>query len=260
MNKLVKTDDTAQPAPLAPIDVHEVTATSPDEMAEAQQNLIAWFERKVVECESEASDTLATHDYAKKHKWRTEPLKRQADRASKRLMFYQKILAALKAGYVIVPNFPVTAFAIRTSHKKPFKLATLSDTQRHTQKADGAPIGEGEYQNPFPVVAQKTILPATASQEERVRYWATAWKDLEFPIVMANIRIIEATTTAMALKVFDDFAILPGYAPSEGTRPPAGDPIIVARIYNTSIQIPYYHADRKHITFMIAWHLNLATI
>ncbi len=70
------------------------------------------------------------------------------------------------------------------------------------------------------------------------------WKELEFPLQMAKLNIMEATNRAMALKCFDDFGIMPGKKKE--------DPIIVARLRDPR-STKYWE---KWITFMVAWHLN----
>jgi hypothetical protein len=176
----------------------------------------------------------------------------------KRLDFYERMLTALEHGYQIVPSFPITAFAIRTDRKKPLHMWTTSYSKSHEQDSWPLAAGKGEYKNPFPVVLQDTQEPATATKSEVCAYWASAWKDLEFPLSMSKPRIMQAVDRAMALKIFDDIGILPGYAPSEGTRPPKGDPLIIARLKDprprSSWQKPRY------LSFIIAWHLDTSDL
>lgn len=252
---------------IGPVADVSVTATRPDEMAQAQTALIHWAEAKVAEMAAEHDEAKATLETAVKCKWRTEPLRRLHAKAEKRLTFYEKILAALRAGYTIVPNFPVTAFAIRTDRTRPLRMLTTSHYTKHTQQPAGLPVGEGEYQNPFPHVDQTTVREYSPphdgkpAQQEICEYYAYAWRDLEFPVTMAKPEIIEATTRAMAIKVFDDLGVLPGLAPGEGTKPPKGDPMIVARIWDESQMLPgYSRQSRRHVTFMVAWRINTRDI
>jgi hypothetical protein len=111
------------------------------------------------------------------------------------------------------------------------------------QKPEGLSVGEGEYQNPFPQIMQQQVTPATENKQAVVGYWADYWKDMEFPVQMAKLKIMEATTNAMALKIFDDFGIMP--------QERRGDPMILASIYG-----PKVGYSRKTVTFLIGWHLN----
>jgi len=65
---------------------------------------------------------------------------------------------------------------------------------------------------------------------------------------MAKPRIMEATSRAMALKIFDDFGILPAQR--------KGDPMIIARIIDPRSRS---YSD-KHVSFLITWHLDTRTL
>lgn len=234
-----------------------VTALMPGDMANCHQALLEWCERKIAELTSDANELRGAMKHALEKKWKSATFKRHAELAEKRIEFYDKIKAALAHGYIPVPNFPVTAFAIRTKKQRPLRLFTTNYGRTHTQAPETLPAGEGEYQNPFPVVHQATLAPAAATTNERCSYWAESWKDFEFPFSMAKPEIMEATSRAMELKIFDDIGILPQFAPSEGTRRPKGDPMIIARIQDP--RHPGYGPNR-FVTFMIAWHLDTRTL
>lgn len=232
------------------------TAENADEMAQCQNGMIVWAQAKVEQVRKEAFELKVAYDHAVKQKWSSGILKRHANLAAKRLDFYERLLTALEHGYQIVPSFPITAFAIRTDREKPLKMMTTYWNSKHTQEPAPLPSGEGEYKNPFPLVLQRTTEPATQTKSEVCSYWAEAWKELEFPFSMSKPRIMEATTRAMALKIFDDIGILPGYATSEGTRAPAGDPLIIARL-----KVPKLGAyNSRYISFIIAWHLDVSDL
>lgn len=242
----------------APVADIEVTAENADEMAQCQNAMIAWAKAKVQELTRQWHELKEAYEHAVKRKWKSDTLKRHAGIAEKRAEFFNRMLTALIHGYQIVPSFPVTAFAIRTTKDKPLKMWTTAWNKNHTQIPETLEAGEGEYKNPFPLVHQRTVAERTQTTAEIVNYWAEAWKDVEFPFSMSKIKIMEATTRAMALKIFDDFAILPGYAPGEGTRPPKGDPIIVARLKDPRPTGPYN--PPRYITFIVAWHLDTKTL
>lgn len=237
----------------------EVTATNADEMALCQNALIEWCKVKVAETKAHHHELNAAYLHAKKSKWKHDTLKRHTDIAFKRLSFYERILVALEHGYQIVPSFPITAFAIRTDRTRPLKLATFYWRQSHEQKPEGLPEGEGDYKNPFPTVYERIIERATATTAEKKEYYCSDhWKELEFPVSMAKPKIMEAATRAMALKIFDDLGVLPGYSPKDNTRPPKGDPMIIARIQDPASRHKW--ATPVYVSFIVAWHLNTATL
>lgn len=223
-----------------------VTALLPEEMMQCQSALIQWAERKIAELESDATELRSAVEHARAHKWKMSTLQGQLARTEKRVVFYGKLLIALQHGYVIVPNFPVQLFAIRTAKKGP-KYA-ISESKWNTdfkQSSQALPIGEGKYQNPFPLHDSTTWLEPTAANPKatRTQYYPTEWDELDFPVSMAKPQIMEAATRAMALGVFDQLGILPA-ARKE-------DPIIVAQIKD-----PRDKWGNKVVTFMIAWHLD----
>lgn len=221
----------------------QVTAENNDEMAQCQSAIITWTKAKLHEMEFQHAELEGAYKHAVKSKWKSDVLKRHVGIALKRVEFYSKMLVALEHGYQIVPNFPVTAFAIRTDKKKPLKMVTTSWNSTHEQETQALPEGEGIYTNPFPLVRQRVIQEATETQSSKREYWATDWNELEFPVSMAKPQIMEATTRAMALKIFDDFGILPG-APKQ-------DPMIIARI-----GLRKSKWDTIWLSFIVAWHLD----
>lgn len=231
----------------------EVSATTPLEMSQAQDSLIAWCGRKIEVMKHEAAELAENLAIAIKNKWKTDTLRRHAALAVKRVSFYEKIKAALEAGYCIVPNFPITLFAIRTDRDKPLKKVWYG-TYKHggdfQQDPNILPAGEGEYKDPMPFVKTDSEETKKASGEITTTYekWATNFDDeITFPIQMAKPAIMEATSHAMQLKVFDQLGILLPQAAK-------ADPLIVGEILDPR---PVGYGHRKRICFIIAWHLNV---
>lgn len=249
-NAIVKAPSTAMTVPQTELDT-ELSAQTPAEMLACQQNLILWCERKITSMEHEHKELQGAYEHAHAHKWKSDTLKRHAAIAAKRVTFYQKIKAALEAGYYIVPNFPVTLFAVRTKSKKPAPMAKVGLTYvpNLSQEAQVLPQGQGEYQNPVPVIRQS---PARTENNRTVHdYWATEWDEMEFPANMAKLHIMEATTKAMQEKIFDEMGMLP----ADHKRHP--DPILVGHIVDPR---PVGYGPRKHVTFMVAWHIDTSTL
>jgi hypothetical protein len=245
MNKETAVATIPQTTPVA-VDV-QLTATEPDEIASAQQALIAWTKQKIDSLQAERIELEDAYNHAVAQKWASGTLKRHATLATKRIEFYEKMKAALEHGYVIIPNFPVTVFAIRTKKNAPlrvFKSSSANWKNIHQQLSEQLPQGEGDYQNPRPVVTKECIKAATQTTLAEYVDYAEEWKDLEFPVQMSKVQIMEATTRAMALKIFDDFGIMPERKKE--------DPIIVARLLDPR-STTY---NRRFVTFMVAWHLN----
>lgn len=227
---------------MLPVQNIQLTATEPSEMINAQQKLITWCDLKISYLGKEATDLLEATDHAKKMKWKSSALEGQYNRCVRRVEYYKKIKAALLEGYYVVPNFPIQMFAIRTKAKN-VKGSSHSYWGNHNQDAQELTIGGGEYKNPAPIVqrlseernSDNKIIQASES-------FATEWDDFEFPITMAKPRIMEATSRAMALKIFDQIGIMP---PTRND-----DPVIIGQIFNKN------GYSKKTVSFMIAWHLD----
>jgi hypothetical protein len=96
-----------------------VIARNPAEMQVAQQKLCEWAAGQVAKSELELKEMEDSLAQAKKSKWRTTGFKTNLRYAKERHKYYTKVQAALEAGYVIVPNFDLDIFAIRTTKFRP---------------------------------------------------------------------------------------------------------------------------------------------
>lgn len=230
-----------------------VMAETPAEMQNANQSLIEWCKAKMKALNADHFELFAAYTHAVEHKWKSSTLKRHADLALKRVEFYNKIKKALELGYYIVPNFPVTVFAIRTDKKSPLKLMSTTSWSEREQKAPALQEGEGDYKNPLPEIYEQTSTvpdPQKPGENKKVtKYWAHDWLALDFPINMAKPRIMEASSRVMALKLFDDLGVLP--SPYH-----KADPVIIARILDPR-STPY---SRRYVSFMVAWALDTKTL
>ncbi len=224
-----------------------VFAQNPLQMREAQAHMVAWSERKIIETQKELAELEEGLEIAKKNKWRTSTLKAAVTRTRRRVQFYEKTKLALEAGYCMVPNFPTGVFAVRTTRRKPKK----QDLKRwasgvNDEQSNHPPAGEGEY-----VDAEVGAIEVEGPDEkgEKKKFWTNfdEFEDVAFPFTMVKPEIMEATSRAMALKVFDDVGCLPSRR-SRRNR----DPIIVGRI--THKEGTY---QERTFTFLIAWFMDL---
>lgn len=239
----------------------EVQAQTPDEMKEANVALITWCDQKIRSLRVDFIELEATWKAAKERKWKFTVLKRHAAICKKRIIFYGKLRTALKSGWYIVPNFPVSVFAIRTDKTKPLALLSTyrQNQQPHVtkdQQTASLPHGEGEYVSPNPVVSIENFGKAKLTDGREVTEWsaeATDWNEVDFPLCMAKPKIMEAVGRAMEIKLFDDFGVL---SDAHIGRRGCGDPIIVGRIRDP--RSTTYH--QKMVSFIIAWSLETRTL
>lgn len=223
-----------------------VIARNPEQMKLSQEALITWATGKLAEYQADYEDLEANLKIAAQRKWRTEPFKRRSAIAKKKVEFYEKIKAALEAGYCIVPDIPgMDVFAIRTTRKHA-KPNTTKWTVRD-QETNSPPIGDGRHVNSEAVTTSFQALVRHDVNSQPVyedRFRAIDFKQVEFPMTLVKPQIMDETGKAMALKIFDDF----GFAPGRHRRD--GDPMVVGRVrFRTGSQ-------ERNVSFLIAWFID----
>lgn len=228
---------------LLPNDI-ELTALVPIEMVNAQQQLITWCDSKLMYLKNESNDLLGAYEHAKKAKWKSGTLYSQYNKSLKKISYYEKVKAALLEGYYIVPNFPIQMFAIKTKSKIVKGHSWSYWDGNFSQSAQELNIGSGEYKNPVPIIERHSSIwdKEKAMETKKAESFPVDWDEMEFPITMAKPKIMEATSRAMALKIFDRIGIMPA------TR--NDDPVIIGQIFRKNGYI------EKTVSFMIAWHLD----
>lgn len=226
-----------------------VIATSPKDMEAGQRSLILWAARKIQAIKTEIADAAQQLSLHQEKKWSTAGWRNEITKKENRAEFYRKIKMALEAGYYIVPPFPIDVFAIRTRKLSPVpKDSRHSDN--HDQRAQILSVGEGRYVDPKPLRESYADTEKGSDGKERTvtRYFASEFRDVDFPFKLARAEIREATDAAMNLKLFDEFGILPR------VRKP--DPIICGRILMPGR--PRWNDEG--ITFFVAWWLDTRTL
>lgn len=236
------------------LEVH-LAARNTEEMHLAKTQLHDWLTAKIKMAKHEAGELSDAHDIAKKRKWGTETLKRHAELAKKRLTFYQKVMAAVDAGYTIVPNFPVDLFAIRTKRQVPIFRRYSADgawQRPHvpTVEVKALPEAEGRYVSDIQRghASERELKNEKGETFTRHYFDVTSYGEVEFPIACARPVIMEAAAQAMALKVFDAVGICP-------QRTVRTDPLIIGQV-----RMPKIGWQPKIVSFLIAWHLDLRTL
>jgi len=239
-----------------------LAARNSGEIEAAKQYMVAWFTRKVGEITEELTIADAAAKYAKEHKWNHAALDGQASRIRKRLGFYEKVLAAIQAGYTIIPDIPIDLFAIRVKRETPnSEMVTVRATTDWEKRqnylpaeedSQRLPVGEGRYENPTHSsrsVERHTEREVIDGKETALikKVWAIAFDEMEFPIIAAHPAIMNATQEAMSLRIFDQIGVSP-----QGRR--RGDPLIIGQVCLRQ------GWSTKTISFLIGWNINLRTL
>lgn len=234
-----------------PVSSVHLVARNPVEMQNAQADLAAWLRNKIIEIEVEINDLSAALNEAASARWGMDALRRQLNKTVHNQEFYRKLLAAVEAGYTIIPDIPVEVFAIRVERSLPRGDAVSSDySARHAipsdEKPDRLPAGCGDYVSPVPDVWRSETTMKRKDETTYTRYLAnpSQFRDVVFPLRAARVEVMNATKVAMAHKIFDQVAICPAKRKA--------DPLIIGQVLG-----PYSRYYQKCISFIIAWHLNL---
>lgn len=254
----------------APLDTHLI-ATSPLEMQAARGDLQAWLEQRLTILERDIIEANRALEEARKNNWSTIAFTAARNRAVDEETFYNKILAAVEAGYTIIPDFPIQVFAVRRGEDP--RQETMTFVGVHNGRntglgrpipTDSAPAGVGDYRNPLPAVSDWTRENTLATPENKQpRYYTTVtrWRHpaapISFPKTSARSPVMRATAKAMKEKTFDRIGVcLPttevagGRQVQQGVR--AGDPLIIGQIVGKRVG-----SRQKVVSFIIAWHLDL---
>lgn len=229
-----------------------VIARNPSEMQVAQQKLCVWAAGQVEKSLAELREMEDSLAQAKKSKWRTTGFVTNLRYARERFNYYTKVKAALDAGYVIVPNFDLDIFAIRTTKFRPKNETTSGRWGKPTPRdfennSDRPQLGDGEYVDPWPELTHtvETIQGKDGASHKENRAVTGDWRDVDFPYKLAKPQILTDTSKAMACMIFDKIGVTPH------RRARNQDPMIVGQI--TCKGRP---GQDKDISFLITWWVD----
>lgn len=224
-----------------------VIATTPQGMIAAQPKLLEWCEARIDSGRRDLSLAESTFNALQRAKMRTQSASAQINKARRRIGFYEKVRAAIAAGYYIVPPFELQVFAIRTDRMPDEEESENSRGNEH--KARVLPVGEGAYVDPVPAreqIGTKTKIRDYGSdkgKEYQVALYDNAdeFNAVSLPLRAQRPEIIDAVSGALEQKIFDALGIAPAYR--------AADPIICGQI----IRPEKYSTP---VTFFVAWWLD----
>jgi hypothetical protein len=233
-----------------PTDTLHLVALDRPQLEAAHAKMIAWAKARIEKVDVDLQVEEGARDAAIEHKFVAAPFDRRIKALVRSRTFYEKILAAVEAGFVIVPNFAMNVFAIRTKAAKPRSTTSTWNHERFQQSAQQLPQGEGEYRNPLPVVYQRpeTRDDGKGGTKSVMVYNPEEFRDdVEFPIALARPELMSRTGQAMALKLFDEI----GVAVDSGSRVGGGrgDPIVIGRLLNPRPNAPA-------LSFFIGWYFD----
>lgn len=236
-----------------------LVALSPSEVGPAQQQLRTWCQGKIYELATDLKEQRENYRHAITHKWKASAWQRAITKTKARIIYYTKIRKAVEAGFLIIPNFPIEVVAVRVaSDAEPKQLVARYDSEVNNAQAQVLPPGEGKYVN------ETTITKPEQEWDQRQNEGKGAWvtrrrtgsfdDDVDFPVVAVKPLILEATSRAMALNLFDRIGIANHGGGTVSRAQRRADPIVVGQIIDPTKGRQKW---REHsVTFFIAWWLN----
>jgi len=233
--------------PPADVDL-TLVALTPADMVPAQTALRDWCDRKIAAVQLELADLEANLETAVASGFKLRGVQAAVNRTAKRIVYYEKLKAALDAGYVIVPNFPVDIFAVRVQREKQRETTSeYASAATFNAKPELLPAGEGRYVDDQ-VFTTSEHYEGTNYKNEAVtktRYRSGNYDVVDFPVTLVKPTVMTATDRAMALKLFDQMGIVRN---DSGT-----DPIVVGQLVDP-------RGNGRRVTFFIAWWLDAASL
>lgn len=231
-----------------------VIAKNPEEMSRATAELAAWAKERQAREEDEAKDLEREAAAVRARGWPASAALSAARRARKRAGYYAKAHEALAAGYCMIPDMLADVVAVRvTRSRPPFQVEERAGVIYWPDVSDVATdspaAGEGRYVDPAPTVnrlSENRPSEKTPGKTETVHITETeGFADVAFPAIFAKPQVIDEVNRAMALKVFDEIAVLPARRNRGG-----GDPLVLGRV------VFRQGYSRKVMAFLITWFID----
>jgi|SRR5688572_26233130 len=226
-----------------------VLARTPEEMAVSQEGLHTWALQKVAAERAELAEKEENLAYAKKGKYQTARWQRQVNLAKRRVIYYEKMLAAIEAGYYIVPAFPqIDTVAIRTRKAAPRAKVRESQWGRPPVpdvKGETLPVGEGRYVSAQPAVDRWHETRENKSGSETTYQLASesGFAEVDFPFHAVKPQILRDFNQALAARIFDEIGVLP-------QRQRRGDPMVIGTIKRRE------GYQETSVNFLVSWWID----
>lgn len=222
-----------------------LVALAPSEMPATQAALGEWCLQKCDELKRELADLQEHALIAAGNGWKLRGLQATIARTEKRITYYSKMKDAVEAGFLMVPNFPVTVLAVRvTSGGKMRRTeASWSGSPAFNAKPELLPAGEGRYVDDrvFTHDYSHDAADGKGGTKRINQHLSGDYDAPDFPFAMVKPAVLQRTQEAMALRIFDTI----GMVENRSGR----DPIMVGQLIDP-------RGNDRRATFFLAWWLN----
>ena len=233
-----------------------IVALTPAEMPAAQAALLDWTARQIALLKDEQKDLEEHRQIAKANGWKLTAVERRLLMAKRRIVYYEKMRAAVEAGYLLVPNMPVDVFAVRVNRATPPRALVGTNWAPPNARVQPhvLPAGEGRYVDGVPSLKHDSMTVTGQDGKTRTEHqWITdAYDEVDFPIKAVKPIVLDATARAMGLKVFDQLGVVRDNGVNR-TWGRSGDPIVVGQLIDP-------RGQGRGTTFFVAWWLDTSTL
>ncbi len=235
-----------------------LVALSPGEVPAAQTQLLDWCGLKLKDLGRSYRELATNLSIAKKNKWRHSGLQNALSRTKREIQYYFKIRAAVRLGYLIIPNFPLEIIAVRVNQGAPgWTIGHYpSDVNDATKYARALPAGEGRYVDEM--TEHTLVSPSREVDGKRIPQVVEAggFREMDFPVLAVKPEILDATAQAMVHKVFDRIGIAQHGGSTTSSARKRADPIVCGQILHPKSK----SYSPRVVTFFIAWWLDTSAI
>lgn len=226
----------------------ELVALAPSDMPAAQQALTAWCDHKIRTLSDELKEIEDHRLIATANGWKMASLTSRINLTARRVTYYEKLKAAVEAGYLIVPNMPVDVLAVRVKREKPlYASSEYEGSSKFNVTPQILPPGEGRYVDDrvFTRDASHAVSTKDGGTTVKSLHIADSYDEPDFPWTAVKPAVLDATARAMALKLFDQIGVV--------SNTSGRDPIMVGQLLDP-------RGQRRCATFFLAWWLNTADL
>jgi hypothetical protein len=218
-----------------------LVALTPGDIPGAQLNLSTWCRAKIAGLGVELREQRQNYRQARAAKWKISGWQSQINRTKRRMVYYAKIKSAVDAGYLVVPNFDLDIFAIRTTRATP-----PQEWDRTSAQPDLSPARRGRYVDDV-VFSYETTEVSTnkdGTKRETKHDVPTRYDLPDIPLRGVKPVVLDAVQRAMALRIFDQLGVV---------KQRRQDPIICGQIVDPDHNGRYW---KKTVCFFVAWWLD----
>ena len=224
-----------------------LVATNANELAESQRTLIEKFEAAKQTAIAEAAETKDACERAITAGMSRSQMTNLMRRASARVGYLSRCLAALKSGYAMMPDMPGQLFAVRVGEGRPRRRTAGARWSIRDVRPHGLPAGEGQYVNPEHAMVknERTRTTNDGREVDDSTFTVSGYFDLEtLSAKFTRPQVIERISDALQDRVFDELQLVG----ASGSAVPNRDPIVLGRVVDP--------VNRIAAAFLVAWFVD----